>query len=137
LQNIVTDGEGLLKTAKKVSVLFDIGTPVESQGAYYVPDITRAKKQITDKLTKARLQIAADPTEADIVIVVHEVNEGTTPNDRYQIICIGDKLDVFKGGKIPSASDVPIFSVNEYCLYYGRVWPLNRAMDKLFKAMNR
>lgn len=138
LQNMVTgdvaDVNGLLKSAKKVAVFIELGPPAESRGAYYIPDFTRAKKQVTDKLTKARLQILANPTEADIVIVVHEVNEGT--NDEYQTVCIGDKLDVFKGGKVPSASDTPIFSVNEYCLYYGRVWPLNRAMDKLFNAMS-
>jgi phenylpyruvate tautomerase PptA (4-oxalocrotonate tautomerase family) len=125
----------LLKSAKKVAVFIEVGTPVVD--AYYLPDFARAKKQISEKLTKAGLVAVANPDDADIVIVVHEVYEGTTPNDRYQTVCIGDKLDVFKGGKAPSESDTPIFSVNEYCLYYGRVWPLYRAMDKLINAMKR
>src|ERR1039458_10302186 len=139
LQNMVTDDvadvNGLLKSAKKVAVLIELGPPVESRGAYYIPDFTRAKNQVSEKLSKAGLVAVANPVDADIVIVVHEVNEGT--NDRYRTICIGDKLDVFKGGRAHTQSDPPIFSVNEYCLFYGRVWPLNRAMDKLIKAMNR
>jgi len=134
MQNMVTgdiaDENGLLKSAKKVAVFIELGTPVESQGAYYIPDFARAKKQITDKLTKARLQIVANPAEADIVIVVHEVNEGANK----VTICLGDKLDVYKGGKVPTTSDTPIFSVNEYC---GISWPLNRDVDKLIKAMKR
>jgi len=134
LQNIVTgdaaDADRILKSAKKVAVFIDLGTPVESQGAYFVPDFARAKKQVTEKLTKAKLEIVANPYEADIVIVVHEVNEGANS----ATICLGDKLDVFKGGKVPSPSDIPIFSVNEYC---GNSWPLNRDMDKLIKAMRR
>lgn len=134
LQNMVTgegsDPGGILKSAKKVSVFIEIGTPVESQGAYYIPDFSRAKKQVSEKLTKSRLEVVANPAEADVVIVVHEVNEGANK----VTICLGDKVEVFKGGKPPSSSDTPIFSVNEYC---GISWPLNRAMDKLIKTMKR
>ena len=70
----------------------------------------------------------ASPAVADIVIVVHERNEGAN----NVTICLGDEVDVFKGGKAPSESDTPVWSVNEYC---GISWPLNRALDKLIKAM--
>ncbi|MFZ0395840.1 MAG: hypothetical protein WCF17_02665 [Terracidiphilus sp.] len=126
----VTDPDGTLRSAKKVAVFIELGTPVDSQGAYYVPDFARAKKQVTEKLKKAKLEAVANPSEADVVIVVHEVNEGANT----VTICLGDKLDVYKGGRIPAKSDTPIFSVNEYC---GISWPLNRAMDKLLRAMKR
>jgi hypothetical protein len=134
LQNMVDD-EGsapreMLRSAKKVSVFFEIGTPMESQGAYYIPDFARAKKQVSEKLAKLRLEVVANPAEADVVIVVHEINEGA---DKVTI-CLGDKVEVFKGGKPPSATDTPIFSVNEYC---GISWPLNRAMDKLIKVIKK
>ena len=142
LQNMVTndaaDNSKLLKTAKTVAVFIDVGKPVDSQGALYIPDFLRAKKQVSEKLSKARLVAVADPTSADIVIVVHEVNEGETQwsdyNGNHKTVCLGDKLDVFKGGKVPSESDTPIFTVNEYC---GISWPLNRAMDRLIKAIKK
>jgi hypothetical protein len=134
LQNMVTgdvaDVKGLLKSAKNVAVFIELGTPAAAQTAYYVPDFARAKKQVSEKLAKAGLVAVANPADADIVIVVHEINEGGTGG----AICLGDKLDVFKGGKAPSESDAPIFSANEYC---GLSWPLNRAMDRLIKAMKR
>jgi hypothetical protein len=128
-----TDPDGLLKSAKKVAVFIELGTSEASQGAYYVPDFARAKKQISEKLTKAKLVRVANPADADIVIVVHELNEGAE-GWRIVTICIGDKLDVLKGGKAPSESDTQIFSVHELC---GIGWPLNRAMDKLIRAMKR
>src|ERR1035437_2688973 len=136
LQNMATvggaDPDGLLKSAKKVAVFIELGTPAATDSRSIMPDSVRAKKQVTDKLTKARLQIVANPADADIVLVVHELNEG---NEGWRLtICIGDKLDVFKGGKVPSESDTPLFSANEYC---GVSWPLYRAMDKLIKAMKR
>jgi hypothetical protein len=138
LQNMVTtdaaDDSKLLKTAKTVAVFIDVGKPVDSQGALYIPDFVRAKKQVSEKLSKAGLVAVANPTSADIVIVVHEVNEGETQWADKKTICLGDKLDVFKGGKVPSESDTPIFTVNEYC---GISWPLNRAMDKLINAIKK
>jgi hypothetical protein len=121
----VADPGGLLISAKKVMVLIEVGPPA---AASYIPDFPRAKKQVSEKLAKIRLVAVANPADADIVIVVHEQNEGANS----VTICLGDKLEVFRGGKVPSASDTPIFSVNEYC---GVTWPLNRAMDKLIKAM--
>lgn len=121
----VADSDGLPKSAKKTAVILDIGHPA---AAYYIPDYPRAKKQLAEKLTKTRLVVVGNTADADIVIVVHEQNEGANGTT----ICLGDKLEVFKGGKTPSASDTPIFSVNEYC---GVTWPLNRAMDKLIRAM--
>jgi hypothetical protein len=131
LQNMVTDVadvNGMLKSAKKVAVFIELGTSAADPNALYLPSFARAKQQVTEKLAKARLEAVANPADADIVIVVHEINEG----GQSGVICLGDKLDVFKGGKVPSESDTPIFSVNEYC---GISWPLNRAMDKLIKAM--
>lgn len=125
LQNMVADENVVLKSAKKVTVFIELGPPA---AARYLPDFARAKKQVTEKLTKARLQVVASPVDADIVIVVHERNEGAN----NVTICLGDEVDVFKGGKAPSESDTPVWSVNEYC---GISWPLNRALDKLIKAM--
>jgi hypothetical protein len=127
LQNMTTDDK-LPKSVKTVAVFFEIG---RGEAAKYIPDFARAKRQVSEKLAKAKLQVAADPTDADIVLVVHELNEGATTG-QFATVCLGDKLDVFKGGKIPSESDTPIWSVNEYC---GISWPLNRAMDKLTKAL--
>jgi hypothetical protein len=121
LQNMVADGDVVLKSAKKVAVLIELGPPA---AARYLPDFARAKKQATEKLAKARLQVVPSPADADIVIVVHERNEGAN----NVTICLGDEVDVFKGGKAPSESDTPVWSVNEYC---GISWPLNRALDKL------
>jgi len=157
LQNMVTDDGGdsdkFLKSAKNVAVFIELGPPAATR---FIPDFARAKKQVTEKLNKAGLHVVADPARADVVIVVHELNEGaiggnggvifcntnevssemsnTTCSGINVMICLGDKLEVFKGGKVPSNSDTPIFSVNEYC---GFSWPLNRAMDKLLKAMKR
>jgi hypothetical protein len=127
LQNIATD-EKLPKSVKKVAVFIEVGP---GEAAAYIPDYARAKKQVSEKLAKANLQVVAGPTDAEIVLVVHELNEGATTGARATV-CLGDKLDVFKGGKAPSDSDTPIWSVNEYC---GISWPLNRAMDKLIKAL--
>jgi hypothetical protein len=126
LQNIVVDdGSAILKSAKKAAVFIELGTP---GAASYVPDFARAKKQTNEKLAKTNLQVVASPADADIVIVVHELNEGANK----VTICLGDKVEVFKGGKAPTESDTPVWSVNEYC---GISWPLNRALDKLIKAM--
>lgn len=125
LQNMVADGDVVLKSAKKVAVFIELGPPA---AARYLPDFARAKKQATEKLAKARLQVVPSPADADIVIVVHERNEGAN----NVTICLGDEVDVFKGGKAPSESDTPVWSVNEYC---GISWPLNRALDKLIKTM--
>jgi hypothetical protein len=125
LQNMVADEDVVLKSAKKVTVFIELGPPA---AARYLPDFARAKKQATEKLTRARLQVVASPADADIVIVVHERNEGAN----NVTICLGDEVDVFKGGKAPAESDTPVWSVNEYC---GISWPLNRALDKLIKAM--
>ena len=124
LQNIATD-EKLPKSVKKVAVFIEVGP---GEAAAYIPDYARAKKQVSEKLAKAKLQVVAGPTDAEIVLVVHELNEGATS----ATVCLGDKLDVFKGGKPPSESDTPIWSVNEYC---GISWPQNLAMDKLIKAL--
>jgi hypothetical protein len=127
LQNMATDDK-LPKSVKKVAVFIEIG---QGEAAKYIPDFARAKKQVSEKLAKAKLQVAADPTDADLVLVVHELNEGATTGE-FATVCLGDKVEVFKGGKTPSESDTPIWSVNEYC---GISWPLNRAMDKLTKAL--
>jgi hypothetical protein len=130
LQNITADdGDAILKSAKKAAVFIELGTP---DAASYVPDFARAKKQTNEKLAKTKLQVVASPADADIVIVVHELNEGATHVGDRVSICLGDKVEVFKGGKAPAESDAPVWSVNEYC---GISWPLNRALDKLAKAM--
>ncbi|HEY0308971.1 MAG TPA: hypothetical protein VGB94_12490 [Acidobacteriaceae bacterium] len=125
------DSNAILRSAEKVAVFIELGPPAT---APYVPDFARAKKQISDKLAKAKLNTVVNPADADIVIVVHEINEGSVGNSFKDTSCLGDKVDVFKGGHVPADSDAPIFSVNEYC---GISWPLNRAMDKLLKAMKR
>ena len=128
LQNMVADGDAVLRSARKVAVFIELGHPASPAAAHYLPDFARAKKQATEKLAKAKLQVVASPGDADIVIVVHELNEGSN----NVTICLGDEVNVFKGGKLPSESDTPVWSVNEYC---GISWPLNRAFDKLIKAM--
>jgi hypothetical protein len=130
LQNITADdGDAILKSAKKAAVFIELGAP---DAASYVPDFARAKKQTNEKLAKTKLQVVASPADADIVIVVHELNEGATHVGDRVSICLGDKVEVFKGGKAPAESDTPVWSVNEYCRIS---WPLNRALDKLLKAM--
>jgi hypothetical protein len=47
---------------------------------------------------------------------------------------LGGEIKVFKGGKAPSETDAAIWSTTEAC---GFSWPLNRAMDKLAKAMKK
>jgi fructose-specific component phosphotransferase system IIB-like protein len=114
--------------------------------APYRPDFARAKKQISDKLQKQKLQMVVEPTDADVVLVANEFNQNqgavasattvgqTTNAVAHDMICLGDEIKVYKGGKTPSESDAPIWSVSEVC---GFSWPLNRAMDKLAKVMKK
>jgi hypothetical protein len=140
MRNIAIDNSQLLKQAKKVVVFINLENPA---AAPYRPDYDRAKKQVSEKLGKQRLQVVASPEQADIVIVVREFNatmgataqattygQSTTATAK-DLICLGDELKVFRGGKTPSDSDAPIYSVSEVC---GFSWPLNRAMDKFAKA---
>ena len=120
-------GNEVLQSARTATVVIKMGNPANADAARYVPDFSRAKKQLIGKLSK-KVQLVANPADADIVIVAVELNEGENGNT----ICLGDKVEVFKGGKTPSESDAPIWAVNEYC---GFSWPLNRALDKLIKAM--
>ena len=143
LRNMAVDETQILRDAKKVAVFIKVGIPA---AAPYRPDFERAKKQIGAKLAKQKLQIVVGPAEADIVIVATEFNAdrgattGATTNGQtttavtHDMICLGDEINVFRGGKEPSDSDVPIWSVSEVC---GFSWPLNRAMDKLAKAMKK
>jgi hypothetical protein len=141
LRNMAIDETQVLKAAKKVAVFINLGPPA---AAPYRPDFARAKKQISEKLAKQKLQLVAEPAHADIVLVATEFNENrgatasattsgqTTTAVAHDVICLGDEIKVFKGGKAPSGSDAPIWSASEVC---GFSWPLNRAMDKLAKAM--
>jgi hypothetical protein len=129
LQNIVTDDK-LPKSVKKVAVFIETGP---GEAATYIPDFARAKRQVSEKLAKAKLQVVASANDAELVLVVHELNEGATTG-AHATVCLGDKLEAFKGGRNPSDSDTPIWTVNEYC---GISWPLNRAMDKLIKALEQ
>lgn len=140
-RNMAVDATHVLKSAKKVAVFINLGPPA---AAPYRPNFERAKKQISAKLAKQKLQLVLDPADADIVLVAHEFNSDmgatasattigtTTTATAQERICLGDELKVYAGGKTPSESDAPIWSVSEVC---GFSWPLNRAMDKLAKAM--
>jgi hypothetical protein len=93
-----------------------------------------------------RWPLVAEPADADIVLVATEFNENrgatasattygqTTTAVAHDTICLGDEIKLFKGGKAPSEGDAPIWSTSEVC---GFSWPLNRAMDKLAKAMKK
>jgi hypothetical protein len=141
LRNMAVDETQLLKTAKKVAVFINLGPPA---AAPYRPDFARAKKQIGDKLARQKLQLVVEPADADIILIATEFNENrgatasattsgqTTTAVAHDVICLGDEIKVFKGGKAPSEGEPPIWSVSEVC---GFSWPLNRAMDKLTKAM--
>ncbi len=143
LRNMAIDETQVLKNAKKVAVFIDLKPPA---AAPYRPDFERAKKQITEKLAKMKLQVVQQPSEADVVLVATEFNEDrgavasatsygqTTTAIAKETICLGDELKVFKGGKAPSDGDSPIWSTSEVC---GFSWPLNRALDKLAKAVKR
>lgn len=143
LRNAAVDETVVLKSAKKVAVFINLGNPA---AAPYRPDFARAQKQITEKLTKQKLQLVVEPADADIVLVAREFNENrgavasattigqTTTAVAQDFICLGDEIKVFKGGKAPSESDAPIWSTTEVC---GFSWPLNRAMDNLAKARKK
>jgi hypothetical protein len=143
LRNAAVDETPILKSAKKVAVFINLGNPAP---AAYRPDFERAKKQIAEKLAKQKLQLVVEPANADIVLVATEFNENhgeaatattyghTTTIVGNDVICLGDEIKVFKGGKAPSEGDTPIWSTSEVC---GFSWPLNRAMDKLVKAMKK
>jgi len=143
LRNMAIDETQVLKTAKKVAVFINLGPHA---AAPYRPDFARAKKQISEKLAKQKLQLVAEPADADIVLVATEFNENrgatasattygqTTTAVARDMICLGDEIKVFKGGKPPSEGEAPIWTASEVC---GFSWPLNRAMDKLAKAMKK
>jgi len=143
LRNMAVDETQVLKSAKKVAVFINLGPPA---AAPYRPDFARAKKQIGEKFAKQKLQLVVEPADADIILVATEFNENrgatasattsgqTTTAVAHDVICLGDEIKVFKGGKAPSEGEPPIWSVSEVC---GFSWPLNRAMDKLAKAMKK
>jgi fructose-specific component phosphotransferase system IIB-like protein len=143
LRNMAVDETQVLRDAKKVAVLIRLRAPA---AAPYRPDFERAKKQIGAKLAKQKLHLVSEPADADIVIVATEFNEDrgavasatttgqTTTAVMHDMICLGDEVNVFKGGKAPSDSDAPIWSASEVC---GFSWPLNRAMERLAKAMRK
>lgn len=143
LRNMAVDETQILKNARKVAVFINLEPPA---AAPYRPDFARAKKQISEKLTKQKLQLVVEPAEADVILVATEFNEsrGTTASTTtygqtttavaHDVICLGDEVKVFKGGKAPSKGDAPIWSASEVCRFS---WPLNRAMDKLAKAMKK
>lgn len=155
LRNMAVDETQVLKEAKKVAVFINLGPPA---AAPYRPDFARAKKQISEKLAKQKLQLVADPSKADIILVATEFNENhgatasatshgqattvanettysqTTTMDANNMICLGDEIKIFMGGKMPAEGDTWIWSTSEVC---GFSWPLNRAMDKLAKAMKK
>lgn len=143
LRNMAVDETQALKTAKKVAVFINLGPPA---AAPYRPDFARAKKQITEKLAKQKLELVTEPADADIVLIATEFNANrgatasattygqTTTAVAHDVICLGDEVKVFRGGKAPAESDTPIWSTSEVC---GFSWPLNRAMDQLAKAMRK
>jgi hypothetical protein len=137
LQNASVDESVVLKRATTVAVFIELGP---AAAAPYRPDFTRAKKQISDKLTKQKMRMVKEPADVDILLIAREFNENrgvsgtatTIGNSTIarldDFICLGDEIKVYKGGKMPSESDVPIWSSSEVC---GFSWPLNRLMDKL------
>ena len=123
MQNMGVDASKAMKNVSKVAVYFNVGAVA---GVRYLPDSERAKKQISEKLTKQKLQLVASSVDADLILVVTEYN---TEND-----CLADEIKVFKGGRSLLPDDSPIWSTNDSC---GVSWPLNRAMDKFGKALKR
>lgn len=143
LRNAAVDETRLLKSAQKVAVFINLGPP---EAAPYTPDFDRARKQIAAKLAKQKLQMVADPVDADIVLVAREFNDSrgaiatgtvsgqTTTAIAQNYVCLGDEIKVFKGGKMPTETDAPIWSASDTC---GFSWPLNRLMDKFAKASKK
>jgi hypothetical protein len=54
LRNMAVDETQVLKNAKKVAVFINLAPPA---AAPYRPDFARAKKQISEKLAKQKLQL--------------------------------------------------------------------------------
>jgi|GEM_PF-6544781 len=143
MRNMAEDNSTSMKQAKKVAVFINLGT---SLPGWYQPSYERAKKLVGEKLTKQKLELVAKASDADLVLVVVEYNVnagtsasaqsvgGTTTVHAQDHNCLADDLKVYKGGKQPTPDDSPIWSANESC---GWSWPLNRAMDKLGKAMKK
>ncbi len=143
MRNMAVDDSGAMKNVKRVAVFINLGPAMP---APYEPDFDRAKKQIGEKLAKQKLDLVADPADADLVLVVTEFNinagaiasaytygSSTTAVARDRI-CLGDEVKVFKGGKKPAQDDAPIWSASDSC---GFSWPLNRLMDKFGKTLKK
>jgi hypothetical protein len=143
MRNMAVDDSGAMKNIKKVAVFINLG---QALPAPYQPDFDRAKKQVGEKLAKYKLQLVANASDADAVLVVteYDVNAGATASgytygsgttavvrDR---ICLADDVKVFKGGKEPSPADASIWQASDSC---GFSWPLNRLMDKFAKALKK
>ncbi|MGB9106600.1 MAG: hypothetical protein WCC59_17745 [Terriglobales bacterium] len=144
MRNMAVNDTNVLKNAGKIAVFINLGQPA---AARYRPDFDRAKKQISKKLAESKLELVETPEDADIVLVVNEFNSAngvaigsastygqTTAGVMQSMICLADEVRVFKGGRRPQPEDAPIWSASEAC---GWSWPLNRAMDKLAKAMKK
>src|ERR1035441_3896377 len=72
-------GNEVLQSARTATVVIKMGNPANADAARYVPDFSRAKKQLIGKHSK-KLQLVANPADADIVIVAVELNEGENGN---------------------------------------------------------
>lgn len=143
LRNAATDETATLRSANTVAIFIELGP---AAAAPYRPDFDRAKKQIVEKLKKQRLQLVVEPADADIVLVAKEFNSDrgatataatygqTTSAVIQKLVCLGDDVRVFRGGKMPTESDAPIWSASDAC---GFSWPLNRLMDKLARARKK
>ena len=143
MRNMAADDSGAMKNVSKVAVFINLGTTLP---APYQPDFERAKKQMGEKLAKFKLQLVANAADADLVLVITEFNQnagaiasgysygGSTTAIARDRICLADEVNAFRGGKVPSPDDAPVWSANDSC---GFSWPLNRVMDKLGKALQK
>jgi hypothetical protein len=126
-----------LKTAKTIAIFIDKGPELPSP---YPPDLDRAKKQVMKKISGwKRLQLVAEPAQADIVMVITEFNQNAgviahsygsraVAHDKN---CLADEVKIYPGGKKPASDDIAIWSRSESC---GWSWPLNRALDAFWKT---
>src|SRR5690348_17341836 len=118
MRNMAVDDSAAMKNVNKVAVFINLGT---TMAAPYQPDFERAKKQIGEKLGKFKLELVPNAADADLVLVVTEFNQnagavasgysygGTTTAVARDKICLADEIKVFKGGKVPTSEEAPIW----------------------------
>lgn len=125
---------------KTICLIAKLG-PVGNGG--YSPDLQRAKAQISEAVSKwGRYSFVDDPAKADLVMVVTEghfgentqvnayTNGNYTTGTAQNVAILGDILQVFKGGSLPTAESMPLWMRIETG---GYSWPAKRAIGQFKK----